>query len=124
MSAGPFERTFYQMDAGNGGFTLACKVQPETLDCTIEGVANAAPAGPADAPGSATISQGRRTAGVNMRYVSMVWTGTAPAGYDENGILKIPVLDPATFAAWTLLGTGTYLGNAVQIIGRNGETVR
>jgi len=123
MSAGAFENTFYELSDENGGFIMRARVQPETLAATIGSTANAGAAGPADAPGSATISQGRRSAGVNMRYVSLRWTGDPPEGYD--GLTaRIPVLTPATFAAWTLGATGTYLGEAVEVVGRTGETVK
>lgn len=123
MSAGAFETAFYGLSAENGGFTIRCRVQPETLAAEIGGTANAGAAGPADAPGSATISQGRRSAGVNMRYVTLGFTGAAPAGYSGDPV-RIPVLTPATFAAWTLGATGTYLGAAVEVLGRVGETVK
>lgn len=122
MSAGAFTRTFYETSAENGSYILSCRVQPETLVATIDGVANTAPAGPATAPGSATISQGRRSAGVNMRYATLRWTAGAPDGYDGDTV-RIPVLDPATFSAWTLGSTGTYLAAAVEVVGRTGETV-
>lgn len=124
MSAGAFTDTFYEMSAENGGFVLSCRVQPETLTATFGGTANAAPAGPSDAPGSATISQGRRSAGVNMRYVSIAWTGEPPTGYKPGSRVRIPVLDPAVFADWTRGATGTYLSTAARIAGRTGETVK
>jgi len=123
MSAGAFENVFYELSTENGGYIMRARVQPETLAATIDGVANAGAAGPADAPGSATISQGRRSAGVNMRYVTLRWTGSPPTGYDGLTV-KIPVLTPATFAAWTLGATGTYLSTAVEVVGRTGETVK
>ena len=123
MSSGAFETAFYEMSEENGGFILRCRVQPETLAATIGGTANAGVAGPANAPGSATISQGRRTAGVNMRYVNLRWTSAPPTGYSP-GTVKIPVLDPAVFADWTLGATGTYLATAVEVVGRVGETVK
>lgn len=123
MSSGSFSNAFYEMSSENGGFILRCRVQPETLAATIGGTANAGVAGPATAPGSATISQGRRTAGVNMRYVSLRWTGVKPTGYDGDTV-KIPVLDPVVFADWTLGATGTYLSQDVEVVGRVGETVK
>ncbi len=123
MSAGPFQSAFYETSAENGGFVLRCRVQPETLACVIEGEANAGVSGPATAPGSATISQGRRSAGVNMRYVLLGWRASPPTGYSGDPV-RIPVLDPTVFAAWTLGGTGTYLGAAVEVLGRNGETIK
>jgi hypothetical protein len=124
MSAGAFSSAFYEMSSENGGFKLRCRVQPETLAATVAGEANAGVAGPATAPGSATISQGRRTAGVNMRYVSLRWTATPPTGYLAGATVRIPVLDPSVFADWTLGATGTYLGAAVEVVGRVGETVK
>ncbi len=123
MSAGAFTSTFYEMSGENGGFVLRCRVQPETLAATIGGSANAGVAGPATAPGSATISQGRRTAGVNMRYVTLGWTGDAPEGYSGDPV-RIPVLDPDVFEDWTLGATGTYLGEGVEVLGRSSETVK
>lgn len=122
MSAGNFETAFYELSGENGGYIMSCRVQPETLAAEIAGEANAGVAGPANAPGSATISQGRRTAGVNMRYVVLQWTGTKPTGY-EGRTVRIPVLDPAVYAAWTKGATGTYLGQAVKVVGRQPETV-
>lgn len=123
MSAGSFSTAFYEMSEENGGFVLRCRVQPETLAASISSTANAGVSGPATAPGSATISQGRRTAGVNMRYVTLRWTAAKPTGYDGDTV-KIPVLDPAVFAEWTLGATGTYLSQPVEVVGRVGETVK
>jgi len=123
MSAGQFTNNFYETSSENGGFILRCRVQPETLAAEIGGLANAGPLGPATAPGSATSSQGRRSAGVNMRYVTLGWTGTPPTGYSGDPV-RLPVLDPATFTAWTLGATGTYLGAAVEVLSRVGETVK
>jgi len=123
MSSGEFVNAFYETSAENGSFVLRCRVQPETLAATIDGTANAGVAGPATAPGSATISQGRRTAGVNMRYVTLGWTAAPPTDYSGDPV-RIPVLDPATFTAWTLGATGTYLGTAVEVLSRVGETVK
>ncbi len=120
MSAGRFTRTRYALDVANGGIVLGCKVQPETLEATIGGAANAAPADPVDFNFSATISQGRRTAGVN----TLAWTTDPPDGYAAGGVIRIPVLTPATFAAWTLGATGTYLGTAVTVVGRSPEILR
>jgi len=123
MSAGEFVTDFYETSDENGGFILRCRVQPETLAAEINSVANAGADGPATAPGSATISQGRRSAGVNMRYVTLGWTATPPTGYSGDPV-RIPVLTPATFTAWTLGETGTYQGAAVEVLSRVGETVK
>lgn len=123
MSAGKFTSSFYEMSSDLGGYVLKCRVQPETLTATIDTTANAGHAGPATAPGSSTISQGRRTSGVNMRYVTLAFTADLPDGYSGDPV-KIPVLKPATFAAWSPGKTGTYLGVAVKVLSRVGETVK
>lgn len=123
MSAGKFTTTFYEMSSDFGGYVLKARVQPETLAATIDGVANAGHAGPATAPGSATTSQGRRSAGVNMRYVTLEFTGSLPDGYSGDDV-KIPVMTPTTFAAWADGKTGTYLGVPVKVKTRMGETVK
>jgi len=123
MSSGPFTNRFYETSSENGGFILGCRVQPETLAAEIDSVANVGATGPATAPGSATSSQGRRTAGVNMRYVRLGWTATPPTGYSGDPV-NVAVLTPATFTAWTKGATGTYLGAAVEVLQRSGETVK
>ena len=123
MSSGAFENIFYETSSENGGFILRARVQPETLEASFGGTDNDPPAGPATAPGSATISQGRRTAGVNMRYVTVRWTDGPPTNY--SGLTaRIVVPDPAVFADWTLGATGTYLSTAAEIVGRTSETVK
>lgn len=123
MSAGQFQNAFYETSAENGSFVLRCRVQPETLAASIAATPNAGVAGPANAPGSATISQGRRTAGVNMRYVTLKFTGALPEGYSGDPV-RIPVLSPTVFAAWTLGATGTYLASPVEVLSRVGETIK
>ena len=123
MSSGPFTNTFYETSAENGGFVLRCSLQPETLAASFAATPSAGVVGPATAPGSATISQGRRTAGVNMRYVTVSWDGAPPTDY--SGLTaRIPVPDPAVFTAWTLGSTGTYLSTSATVVGRSGETVK
>lgn len=123
MSAGAFTRTFYQLSAENGGGVISIRLQPETLAATIAGTVNAAPAGPATIPGSATISQGRRSAGVNARYITVAWDGAPPEGY--SGLTaKIVVPDPAVFTGAVLGSAVTYLATAAEVVGRNGETVK
>lgn len=120
MSSGAFTSTFYETNAGN---ICAIRVQPETLTLTLGGTANAAPSGPADQEASA-ISQGsRRGIGVNARRVRLRWTGTVPDGYDGDGIVTVPILQPTLYNSLTRGTTGTYLGGAVEVAGRTPEYV-
>lgn len=123
MSSGAFVRTFYELEAANGGGVTNIRLQPETLAATIAGTANAAPAGPATIPGSATISQGRRSAGINARYITISWDGSPPTGY--SGLTaKIVVPDPAVYAGAVFNSAVTYLDSPATVVGRNSETVR
>ncbi len=123
MSSGSFTRTFYQLSADNGGGIAPIRLQPETLAATIAGTANAAPAGPATIPGSATISQGRRSAGINARYITVAWDGAPPTDYD--GLTaRIVVPNPTVYAGATLGSAVTYLSTAATVVGRTPETVK
>lgn len=123
MSSGAFTRTFYELSAENGGGIATIRLQPETLAATLGGTVNAAPAGPATVPGSATISQGRRTAGINARYVTIAWDGSPPTDY--TGLTaRIVVPDPAVYTDAQLGDAVTYLDTAATIVGRTPETVK
>lgn len=123
MSAGVFERSFYELDTGNGGGIASCLVQPETLAATIGGTENDAPAGPATLPISARMIGPRRAVGINSRYVTLEWTGAPPTGYSGDNV-RIPVMQESTYADWTVGQTGTYLGAGVVVVGRNPERIR
>ena len=110
MSAGAFERSRYETDNGD---IARIRVQPETLALTLNGGANGAPAGAVDIPGSARVSAGRRALGINARLVRLAWSAAAPSGYDPDGIITLPWLQQATFAALIPGQTGTYLGASI-----------
>lgn len=124
MSSGRFIRSKYETDDAAGGLVVPCKVLQPTLDASFDGTANAAPEGNIDFPASATTSQGRRSAGVNMRTVTISWNAAPPAGYAPGSSARIPVLTPATFAAWQVGTTGTYLGTAATVSGRSPEVIK
>lgn len=123
MSSGVFVDSFYQLSSDNGGGIARCRVQPETLAATCNSVANAGNAGPATLPNSAKMIGPRRAVGINSRYVTLEWTGAPPTDYSGDNVV-IPVLQSATYAAWTLGSTGTYLDTACRVVGRNPEQVR
>lgn len=122
MSAGEFVRTFYQLDTGNGAGIVRARVQPETLAASIAATPNAGAVGPATVPITAKASGGNSEFGVNMRSVTLAWTGTIPANYSGDPV-TIPVLQESTYAAWTIGATGTYLTEAVEVVGRSPERV-
>ena len=120
MSAGSFLSTRYEADSGT---IYRIRVQPETVAASIGG-ANTAPAGAIDGESSARVGGGNRKIGVKARSVTVRWTGTPPTGYAENQLLRVPILTPARYSAIALGSTGTYLGIAVEVVGKNPERVR
>ena len=124
MSAGAFVKSKYEATPDNGGGIYSVKVQPETLACVIATVANAAPAGAVDQKVSARVGGGKRKIGMNCATISLKFTGTLPTGYKMDGILTIPGLTPAFRAAAAVGATGTYLGQAVEVIGKSPERAR
>lgn len=122
MSAGVFESSRYELSSENGGGVAPCKVQPETLACTINSVANAATTDPVTIPNSANMIGPRNANGIQSRYVTLEWTGAPPTGYSGDNV-RVPVLQSATYAAWTKDATGTYLGADVKVVGRIPERV-
>ena len=87
------------------------------------GIALAPPVGPATILGSATIAQGRRSAGINARYVTVSWDGAPPTDY--SGLTaRIVVPNPTVYAGATLGAAVTYLDTAATVVGRTPETVK
>jgi hypothetical protein len=122
MSAGTFDIVQYELDSSNGSYIMAARVQPETLAATDGTTPNSAPAGAINAPGTAKASKGKKEFGVGMRYVNLELVGAAPTDYSGQNI-RIPVLTPATFAAWTKNTEITYLDTTWKVIGRIPESV-
>lgn len=118
MSAGNFVRSRYESDAGN---IHPIRVQPETIAANIGG-ANAAPAGTVDVAISARVSGGNRQLGLTARKVRLAFTGGSPTDYADDSIVTIPVLTPAIFNAIAVGQTGTYLGQAVEVVGKTSES--
>ena len=116
MSAGQFITAFYQ---GDGGGIGRIQVQPETLDLIIDGTENVSSSGPANLPVDIRVSGKANRFSIRARYVTLAWGGTPPTGYDPEGLIKLPVLLPATYSAYVAAGrgaVGTYLGSTVTLV--------
>lgn len=121
MSSGKFSSSRYQSD---GGAIYSAKVQPETLAATLGGTANAAPAGAVTAEPSAKMTGGKREIGVIARSVSIRWNdGTAPDGYDQNTLVRIPVMTPAVYQGIAKGAAVSYLGSAGTVAGKSPESI-
>lgn len=118
MSAGQFDRSKYE---SNGGEIYSARVQPETLAATFGGTANAEPAGAVTAEVSARMRGSRRTIGMNARSVTIAFTGAPPAGYDDDQLLRVPIMTPALFDSISRGTVGSYLGAACEVVGKNAE---
>lgn len=121
MSQGKFTVSKYQ--ATEVTAVMPIRVQPETL-VFAGGVANTPPAGAVTLGLYAFASGGKRKYGVHARQVVVEWVGTAPAGYDPVGKIRLPVLTPAAYAAYLPGTIGTYLGAGVRVVSRRPETAR
>lgn len=122
MSKGGFNTVAYEAD--NGAF-LPIKVQPETLSLTLNSVANTAPVNaPNDTYGSVRVGGGNRQLGIKARWVSFRFD-TAPTGYKQDQIIRLPVLQKATYTSFSKGQTGTYnvdgTGVAVTCVGKGAE---
>lgn len=121
MSSGQFDRSFYETDNGD---IVPLRIQPETLSADFDGTANAGATGPAAAGfPSANVSRSRRGYGIHARFVTVAWN-TAPAGYDDRGLLAIHVPVKATFDAITKGSTVTYLGGTAEVVSKTPELIR
>lgn len=121
MSSGRFVRSRYEADNGT---IHPIRLQPETLEANIGGGANAAPSASTDTDLSAKVSRGGRAFGLRPRFVTVVWSGEAPSGYDDRTPLRIPILTESRFDAINVNSTGTYLGASVTVISKTPESIR
>lgn len=121
MSAGAFQNTLYETDAGN---ICGVTVQPETLALVMGASPNDPPSGSANQEASAIVSGGRRSIGVHVRKVGLKWTGSPPTGYLSNAIVYVPILTKLLFDALTKGTTGTYLGQPVEVVSLISQTQR
>ena len=119
MSAGEFVRSIYETNAGN---FCSIRVQPETLSATLDGSANAAGLGPVNQQASAKASGGKREIGVIARSVTLRWTAGAPEDYSGDDV-TIPIMTPGVYNGLTKGDTGTYLDEAVEVVGLSPERI-
>jgi len=118
MSAGSFEPGLYEAISGT---IYPVRAQPETKELTIDGVANAYPAGPATAGVSRIrLRKGKRAFGPAIRTATVVLTASGTgetAEYEEGTRHVIPLFAQATYDAYEVDQTGTYLGIACRVVG-------
>jgi len=119
MSSGTFVLSKYEADSGD---IHPIRVQPETAAATLAGGANSAPSGSiTDGAGQVRARGSRRAIGKKARSCSFVWTDEPPEDYKEGGGGTIPVLTTARYEAINIGSTGTYLGSAITIVGKQPE---
>lgn len=121
MSAGSYLRSRYTSDDGE---VHPIRVQPETVALTIDGTANTAPTGSITSPISARVSGSRRGIGLKSRMVTVVFSAAPPTGYKADSPIALPWLEQSTFSGISRGDTGTYLGQAVEVLSKSPEQVR
>lgn len=118
MSAGAFENGKYEL---GGGQIARVRVQPETKALVIGAQTNTYPAADPTLPGRYPLNlNGKRRKPFSARSVSVKLTA-ALAGYKPDSILKIPIFRPAMYNAIIEGATGTYLGTAIEVVGKSNE---
>jgi hypothetical protein len=122
MSAGAFlADAKYE---SNNGSVHAIRVQPETLQLSIGGTANASPAGDVDSPFRARVGRSNGGYGLKPRAVTVRFTGTPPTGYKAGETYRVPVMQSTL---WDTANAGTvceYLGVAGVVVSTSPESIR
>lgn len=121
MSQGAFEIGRYSCTAT--GDIHPIRVQPETKALTVNGVTNAYPAGEANSPISAQISQSRRALGINARSVTIKFPTTAPTGYKVGEPIRLPWFQAFPTPAFIKGQSVTYQGGTGELVSFNEEKV-
>lgn len=118
MSAGEFVKRRYELDNGD---VVQIRVQPSTVTTWNPQATSSTLLHP---DLTATVSQGKRTAGINARTARFEWASGVPSGYDPNGIITLPILTASAFDDLTSQETYSYRGGTIRPIGKTKETVR
>lgn len=121
MSAGVFETGRYE--SIDGQFIWPVRAQPESKGLVLDGVSNAYPTdGVTPGLPKAKLRKGKREFGPTIRTVTVRMTA-APTGAQADylgigALLTIPVFTQAAWASYGEDQTGTYLGTAVEFVGK------
>lgn len=119
MSAGKFNTDAkYQAD---GGSIHPIRVQPETVLASFDATVNSVPAAAVDSDFAAKVSRGNRGYGLKPRSVTIRWTGVVPDGYDPDGTVTFPVLQPAAYNAINKSTVITYNGGTGKMVYKSPE---
>lgn len=121
MSAGTFTIRIYEADSAETHFI---KQQPESAVFSIDGVANAIPAGPPTSPFWAETNRAAKQYGLRPRKLVFRFTpGQEPDGYATGQTYAIPVYTKSIYDAAVIGSPATYLGGTGTIVGRVPEDI-
>lgn len=121
MSAGTQTIRIYEADSAEKHLL---RQQPESAIFSIDGTANAVPAGPATSPFWAKATRGAREYGLRPRKLRGRWTaGQQPTGYADCAEFEVVVYTKAIYDAAVIGSPCTYLGAGGLIIGRVPEDI-
>lgn len=125
MSTGDFTRSKYQ---ANDGKIFPVKLQPETIQLTLGGVANTPPVGDVlSGLPTVKVSTGAREFGVRPRGVVIELTATGGVGfadYAEGNKYRVTVLTEELWDAAAAEQVGTYLGIACKVSSKYPELIK
>jgi hypothetical protein len=121
MSAGAFENGRYE--SIDGLYVWPVRAQPESKALTLNDVANAYPEDPVTTGlPKAKLRKGKREFGPTIRTVTVKMTAAPTGGQADylgiGALLTVPVFQQSTWEAYGEGQTGTYLGTAVEFVGK------
>ena len=117
MSSGAFQTQKYQCSEITEVVNI--KVQPETITTW-----NPVPTDAVSLDVFAKVGGSGRGYGIHARKARFEWFGGAPGGYDEDGIITLPILTQAAYVALVKNVNYDYLGSDLRLVGKTSEKVR
>lgn len=121
MSQGDTVIRVYEGDSAETHFV---RQQPESAVFSIDGTANAIPAGPPSSPFWAKSTRKAKEYGLRPRKLRGRWTsGSQPTGYSDCAEFEVVVYTKAIYDAAVIGSPCTYLGAPGVLIGRVPEDI-
>lgn len=103
---------------------LQIVIDEEVLNVIWDGHgANQVPSGGVTIPITVYSNMRRRESGIHCRGIQMVWTGSAPTGYNPSGRLFIPVMRLTRWRQLKVGNTLTHLGQQGKIVSKIPELI-
>lgn len=111
--------------SGNRNWIFRMFVDQEVVDfVTTGGLSNREFFAGPDFPITVHSSASRDRGDIRPRGINLLWTSTAPAGYEPGGKIFIPIFRQFTYRDLHVGGLGTFRGQSVMIVAKVPEVFR